>query len=61
MYSYNANSTWAGIVMSYWTGIFTFILLVVLLESDLDKDTLPVASSGSPRAYRTFLKWQLRK
>lgn len=52
------NSMWAGIVMSYWTGIFTFILLVTLLESDQDNEILPVASSG---AYRTFLKWELRK
>lgn len=52
---------WAGIVMSYWIGIFTFILLVMLLESDQDNDILPVASSVSPRAYRTFLKWELRK
>lgn len=50
MYSYNANIMWAGILMSYWTGIFTFILLVTLLESDQDSDILPVASSGSPRA-----------
>lgn len=52
---------WADIVMSYWTGIFTFILLIMLFESDQDNDIPPVASSGSPRAYRTFLKWELRE
>lgn len=62
MYSYNANCMWAGVVTCHWTGIFTFILLVMLLlESNQDSNILPVASSGSLRAYRTFLEWELRK